>query len=97
MLPVHSVADGHCSCDNAECPSPSKHPRTKHGLNDASTQPDQVRLWWRQWPNANIGVAVPDGMVVLGIAEAVANAKGGGTSQVETAMIVEIKAALAGQ
>lgn len=31
---------------------------------------------WRQWPNANIGVAVPGGMVVLGIAEAVANAKG---------------------
>jgi hypothetical protein len=34
---------------------------------------------------------------VIGIAEAVANAKGGGTSQVETQMIVEIKAALAGQ
>src|SRR4051794_17808244 len=33
---------------------------------------------------------------VIGIAEAVANAKGGGTSQTETAMIVEIKAALAG-
>ena len=34
---------------------------------------------------------------VVGIAEAVANAKGGGESQVEMAMIVEIKAALAGQ
>jgi hypothetical protein len=34
---------------------------------------------------------------VLGIAEAVAGAKGGGTSDVETAMIVQIKAALAGQ
>ena len=34
---------------------------------------------------------------VIGIADAVANAKGGGTSHVEKAMIGEIKAALAGQ
>jgi len=34
---------------------------------------------------------------VIGIADAVANAKGGGTSDIESAMIVEIKAAFAGQ
>ena len=34
--------------------------------------------------------------MVIGVAQAVADAKGGGTSQLETAMIVEIKAALAG-
>jgi hypothetical protein len=34
--------------------------------------------------------------LVIGLTEAVAGAKGGGTSQLETAMIAEIKAALAG-
>jgi hypothetical protein len=34
--------------------------------------------------------------LVIGVAQAVADAKGGGTSQLEAAMIVDIKAALAG-
>ncbi len=38
---------------------PSKAPYTEHGLHDASTDPDQIRAWWRQWPDAL--VAVPTG------------------------------------
>jgi hypothetical protein len=33
-----------------------KHPRLLHGLRDASTDPEQVRTWWRMWPEANIGL-----------------------------------------
>jgi hypothetical protein len=27
-----------------------------HGVHDATTDPDQVRQWWRRWPHANIGL-----------------------------------------
>jgi Bifunctional DNA primase/polymerase, N-terminal len=27
-----------------------------HGVHDATTDPDQVRAWWRRWPHANIGL-----------------------------------------
>jgi len=26
------------------------------GVHDATTDPDQIRLWWRRWPHANIGL-----------------------------------------
>lgn len=34
-----------------------KEPLLRHGVHDASTDPDQIRRWWVRWPNANIGVA----------------------------------------
>lgn len=30
------------------------------GFHDASNDPDQVREWWRRWPNANIGLPMGD-------------------------------------
>lgn len=33
-----------------------KNPRTRHGYLDATTDEDQIRRWWRQWPDAAIGV-----------------------------------------
>jgi hypothetical protein len=33
-----------------------KRPLTMHGLKDASTESEQIRTWWRQWPKANIGL-----------------------------------------
>ena len=38
-----------------------------HGLNDASTDPEQAARWWRMWVRANIGIAVPKGYVVLDV------------------------------
>ncbi len=64
VLPLHTPLDtnGKCSCaPNAEtCPTKQtgKHPRTAHGVKDATTDPDQIRQWWERWPNANIGIAV---------------------------------------
>jgi len=30
--------------------------REGHGVHDATTDPDQVRAWWRRWSHANIGL-----------------------------------------
>src|SRR5207245_1376875 len=59
--------DGTCSCRRADCHSPGKHPRTINGLRDASTDPSEIAGWWQGWPSANIGLAIPDGYVVLDI------------------------------
>jgi hypothetical protein len=42
-----------------------KQPLTPHGVNDATTDPDTIRRWWRRWPNANIGLAIPLGFLVV--------------------------------
>jgi hypothetical protein len=32
-----------------------KRPLTRHGLHDATTDPDQIRAWFTRWPLANLG------------------------------------------
>jgi hypothetical protein len=51
-------APGVCGCSHAEvCRWKGKHPLTLHGFKDATTDPEQIRAWWEQWPQANIGMA----------------------------------------
>lgn len=57
VLPLHSPVDGRCSCGKSACRSPGKHPRSEHGLKDASNDSGQITRWWRRWPTANIGLA----------------------------------------
>ncbi len=62
VLPLHQPIvrpDGTtgCSCPDAKCRSIGKHPRTAHGLHDATADPAQIVAWWRRWPQANIGLA----------------------------------------
>jgi Bifunctional DNA primase/polymerase, N-terminal len=58
VLPLHTPDhDGRCSCGRADCPKPGKHPRSRHGLRDATADAAQIRAWWATWPNANVGVA----------------------------------------
>jgi hypothetical protein len=46
--------DGLCTCPaGAACDSPGKHPRTPHGLLDASTDPRQIDYWLRRYQTAN--------------------------------------------
>lgn len=70
VLPLHTPAGtGGCSCGDPECGSLGKHPRTAHGLKDATTDPATIGAWWQQWPAANIGVltGTPSGFFVLDI------------------------------
>lgn len=55
VLPLHTWT-GRCSCGDGQCSSPAKHPRTPHGLQDASTDQAVLEEWWRRWPDSNVGV-----------------------------------------
>lgn len=56
VFPLHSVTDGRCSCGRECGRNAGKHPRTEHGLRDATTDPDRIRTWWATWPDANLGI-----------------------------------------
>src|SRR6266700_2778202 len=57
VLPIHTPRGGQCSCGNPTCTSVGKHPRTPHGVKDATTDEATIRDWWTRWPDANIGIA----------------------------------------
>jgi len=72
IFPVHVAQDGRCSCgrtakqhDDDHLTGFGKHPRTLHGFHDASKDADTITKWWKQYPDANIGVAVSPSKLVL--------------------------------
>lgn len=67
-MPLHTWNIDRCDCGKA-CSSPAKHPRTMHGLKDATADLELVARWWGQWPSANVGVATgpASGLVVVDI------------------------------
>jgi putative DNA primase/helicase len=68
---LHTIRkDGSCSCTaGAKCSRRGKHPRTLHGVKDATTDAGQVRSWWAETPLANVGIATgpPSGILVLDV------------------------------
>ncbi len=50
-----------CGADN--------RPLTDHGFKNATTDPDQIKRWWKRWPHAEIGWAVAPGVVVVDLDE----------------------------
>jgi len=44
-----------------------KTPRTAHGCKDATTDTTQVEGWWRAMPDANIGMATGQGILVIDV------------------------------
>ncbi len=58
VLPVHTPdPERGCTCDRGvQCERPGKHPRLRHGLTEASTDPRQIEMWWSRWPAANVGL-----------------------------------------
>ena len=64
VYPVHWPRPGPsrgslaCSCPRGPaCDRPAKHPLLRHGVKDATTDPDRIRGWWHRWPQANVGLA----------------------------------------
>jgi putative DNA primase/helicase len=72
VLPLHTPdAAGACSCRRRDCPKPGKHPRTRRegdvvigGVHDASSSSEVVSSWWRMWPDANVGLATGELIVI---------------------------------
>ncbi len=64
IFPCHNVVSRDpvvCSCSKGkDCPRPGKHPRTKNGLHDASSDIAQVATWWGQWADANPALCMVD-------------------------------------
>jgi Bifunctional DNA primase/polymerase, N-terminal len=47
-----------CSCRHGpSCDRPAKHPLVRHGVKDATTDPQVIGRWWHRWPQANLGLA----------------------------------------
>jgi hypothetical protein len=44
--------------------------------------PDQIKLWWTKWPNAMIGAAVPESLLVIDI-----DPRNGGSLQALTDLV----------
>ena len=56
VIPIYTIDGGRCTCGDADCRSPGKHPRTDHGLNDATTDQATMPRWWSRWTDANLAV-----------------------------------------
>jgi len=46
------------------CEPGGKHPLTEHGFKDSTTDAEQIAAWWKDRPNANIGLATAGLLVV---------------------------------
>jgi hypothetical protein len=60
-----------CGCGRrSRCTQPGKHPLSPlapHGSKDATLDDKVIADWFTAWPNANLGIATGDGLVVLDI------------------------------
>jgi hypothetical protein len=81
VFPVYEVHDGRCACGKADCPSPGKHPRITAWPKEATTDKETITSWWRQSPNANIGIATGRGS---GIAVLDVDPRNGGDESLAT-------------
>ena len=70
IIPLHTINQkGYCTCGmGTDCASPGKHPETKNGLKDASTDIEKIKGWWpRGVLPSNIGIVTggKTGLVVI--------------------------------
>jgi hypothetical protein len=71
VVPLHGTGDGKCTCSDPDCRQLGRHPRTKHGAEDATTVHSLIEKRWAKWPQAKAGVAVgtPSRVLALVIEE----------------------------
>ena len=70
IVPMHSPADGGCSCQRRGCVAVAKHPRVSwEARMEVAATESEVADWWRRWPDANVGVVTGrvSGVVVLDV------------------------------
>ena len=58
LLALYGIReDGSCACGSAGCESKGKHPRSRHGVHDATLGLDRVRRWAEGYAYLNIGLS----------------------------------------
>lgn len=67
VIPLHAWRDGMCTCKAPSCPSPAKHPLTRNGAKDATTDIGVIAEWMARWPDCNWGGVPPKGVVVIDV------------------------------
>lgn len=65
LIPVRSKAWHGKGRDGRDIDLKPKAPLTKHGVKDATTDEEQIRKWWAQWPDAAVGIAAGHGRIVV--------------------------------
>lgn len=56
VLPVHTMHDGQCTCENPDCTSRGKHPLLRNGLHGACCEDETIDRWWSEAPIANVSI-----------------------------------------
>jgi hypothetical protein len=59
-----------CGCGRTNCSNAGKHPighLVVHGAHSATLNEQKIRHWWSIHPNANVGIATGDSVLVLDI------------------------------
>ena len=67
VVPLHGTNAGKCTCGRDDCATPGRHPRTGHGIQDATADRVLIKKRWARWPKAKIGLAMgtPAGFVAI--------------------------------
>lgn len=62
---------GICTCGVRECSKlrlpPGERPGHRGGVSAATTEERLVRAWWAKWPEANVAVTPPAGIIILDV------------------------------
>jgi len=68
LLPIYGVREGRCECGR-DCHSPGKHPKTAHGLKDATNDARTLSAWEDRWPGGSTALRTgpESGVVVIDI------------------------------
>ena len=57
VIPLFPIRNGVCGCQKGkDCPSPGKHPQIPWKKTGGSIDPTQIKNWWGQCPDSNIGI-----------------------------------------
>lgn len=66
IFPVFGIDENkECICGKRKCEHAGKHPITKGGFKDATTDLEQIKKWWKKHPKANIGSPLIEGLFAL--------------------------------
>lgn len=93
IVALHGIDEkGACTCGSSRCRSPGKHPISKffpNGQHSATRLTSKIRRVFKEFPNANLGVVLPSGVVALDVdgpegAEALKNLEPKATLSVRT-------------